>query len=133
MANFNFNRVTLGGRLVADPELRQTSSGISVANARIAVTRRAFNGDEPETDFFNVVAWRGGADFLAKYFRKGSSICVDGVLQTGVYTDNDGNDRYYTEIVANEIYFVDSKNESAGAERARDTKPNANNKSNRRR
>lgn len=124
MANFNYNKVTLAGRLVADPELRETQNDISVANARIAVTRRSFNGEEPATDFFNIVAWRGGADFLAKYFKKGSSVCVNGTLQTGTYTDANGDSRYYTEVVADEIYFVDSKSENA--ERAQDTKPAAN-------
>lgn len=113
MANFNFNKITLGGRLVADPELRETSNGVAVCNARIAVTRRAFNGNEPESDFFNIVAWRGGAEFLANYFRKGSSVCVSGCLQTSSYEDEDGVAHYNTFVVVDEIYFVDSKADNA--------------------
>lgn len=133
MPNFNFNKVILGGRLCADPELRQTASGVSVCNARLAVTRKTYGDNEPMTDFINVVAWRAGAEFLAKYFKKGSSICITGSIVTGSYEDNDGNVRYTVDVQADEIYFVDSKKESESAEGARGAKPVANNRNARRR
>ena len=72
MANFNFNKVILGGRLTADPELRQNPSGIAVTSFSIAVNRRySKNASEQQTDFFNVVAWRQNAEFISRYFRKG--------------------------------------------------------------
>ena len=116
MANFNFNKVILGGRLTADPELRQTGSGISVTTFSIAVNRRPFRsaeGQQQQTtaDFINVVAWRGNAEFISKYFRKGSSICVVGSLQTRKWTDQQNNTRYSTEVVVDEVQFVDSKND----------------------
>lgn len=116
MANFNFNQVILGGRLTADPELRTTQSGISVVSFGIAVSRRYSNGtQQPETDFFNVTAWRGTADFVARYFRKGSSICVTGTVQNNSWVDNQNVKHYRTDIIADEVTFVDSKGES-GAE-----------------
>ena len=117
MANFNFNKAILGGRLTADPELKQTPSGISVVRFGIAVNRRTSrNGEqsEPQADFFNVVAWRERAEFVAKYFRKGSSVCVVGTIQNRSWTDQQGQKRTTTEIVADEVNFVDSRNESNG-------------------
>ncbi len=113
MANFNFNKAIIGGRLTADPELKTTTSGSSVVSFTVAVTRRftSKEGEAPQTDFLNVVAWRKTAELVAKYFRKGSSICVTGSVQTRSWTDNDGKKRYATEIVADEINFVDSKSE----------------------
>lgn len=112
MANFNFNKVILGGRLTADPELKTTPSGISVTSFTIAVNRRSRSGDEPQADFFNVTAWRNTAEFITRYFRKASSICVVGTLQTRNWTDQQGQKRYMTEIVADEAFFVDAKSES---------------------
>ena len=114
MANFNFNKAIIGGRLTADPELKTTSNGSSVVSFTVAVTRRFTpkEGEAPQTDFLNVVAWRKAAELVAKYFHKGSSICVTGSIQTRSWTDNDGNKRYATEIVADENNFVDSKSES---------------------
>lgn len=106
MANFNFNQVILGGRLCADPELKTTPNGVYVTQVSIAVSMR------DNTDFFTVVAWRQTAEFLAKYFRKGSSVCVVGSLQTRKYEDKSGAKRTATEIVAREVSFVDSKSES---------------------
>lgn len=133
MANFNFNKVTLGGRLCADPELRETANKTAVCSARIAVTRKTYGDSEPVTDFINIVAWRAGAEFLAKYFKKGSSICVTGSIITGCYEDKDGNTRYTTDVQVDEIYFVDSKKDNESAEGARGTKPVANNRNTRRR
>lgn len=119
MANFNLNKVILGGRVVADPELKQTPSGVSVLRLRIAVNRRFSSRNaeqaEPQADFFDVVAWRQTAEFAAKYFRKGSSICVVGSIQTRTWQDQQGQKRYATEIVADEVNFVDSRNENGGA------------------
>ncbi len=116
MANFNFNKVMLGGRLTADPESRQTESGISVTRFTVAVNRR-YNKDssQQQADFLNVTAWRQTAEFVSKFFKKGSSIFVVGTIQNRSWTDNDGNKRYATDIVADEVSFVDSRNENPAA------------------
>ena len=113
MANFNFNKVILGGRLTADPELKQTQSGIAVVSFSVAVNRRFSKNatQQSETDFFNVTAWRQTAEFVSRYFKKGSSICVVGSIQTRTWQDQQGQKRYATEVVADEAMFVDSKNE----------------------
>ena len=116
MANFNFNKVILGGRLTQDPELRQSTSGIPVTTFSIAVNRRAAKGTETQADFFNVTAWRAQAELVTKFFRKGSSIALSGSIQNRTWTDNNGQKRYSTDIIADEIYFVDSKAE--GGDRA---------------
>lgn len=110
MANFNFNKVIIGGRLTNDPELKTTQSGISVVSVRIAVNRRA-NGNEPTVDFFVVNAWRKTAEFISTYFRKGSSICVSGSLRNREWKNQEGNTVRVTEIEADEAFFVDSKSE----------------------
>ena len=114
MANFNFNKVILGGRLTADPELKTTPSGVSVTSFTIAVNRsyRGKNGEEPQADFINVTAWRQTAEFITRYFRKASSICIVGSLQTRSWIDQQGMKRFATEIVADEAFFVDAKSES---------------------
>lgn len=103
------NSVKLMGRLVADPELRQTQSGIPVCSIRIAVDRDFLNNGTRETDFFDVVAWRSTAEFISRYFAKGRMIVVDGRLQTRPWTDRDGNKRVSVETVAESVYFGDSK------------------------
>lgn len=114
MANFNLNKVILGGRLTADPELRTTTNGITVTTFTVAVTRSYRSADQQaQSDFINVVAWRQTAEFVSKYFRKGSSICVLGSIQTRSWKDQSGQTRYATEVVADEVNFVDSKSESA--------------------
>jgi single-strand DNA-binding protein len=118
MANFNFNKVILGGRITADPELKQTQSGVPVCSFSVAVNRRfqSKNADaQQQTDFINVVAWRQQAEFVTRYFRRGSSICVVGQIQTRKYQDKDGNNRTSTEVVADEISFVDAKGEGPAA------------------
>ena len=112
MANFNFNKVILGGRLTADPELKTTPSGIAVTTFTVAVNRRfgGKNGEESQADFFTVTAWRQTAEFIVKFFRKASSICVVGSIQTRTW-EKDGVKHHATEIVADEAYFVDAKNE----------------------
>ena len=114
MANFNFNKVILGGRLTADPELKTTQSGIAVVSFSIAVNRRFTRNaaQQNETDFFNVTAWRQTAEFVSRYFRKGSSICVTGSIQNRNWTDQQGQKHYRTDIVADEVMFVDSRSDS---------------------
>ena len=116
MANLNLNKVIIGGRLTADPELKTTPSGVSVTSFTVAVNRRTGKDKETVTDFLNVVAWRNTADFVCKYFRKGSSICVVGSVQVRKWQDNGGGNRYATEIVADEANFVDGKNDGATAD-----------------
>ena len=110
MSNFNFNKVILGGRLTADPELKTTSTGITVVTVSMAVNRRT--SKEQQTDFFRVTAWRTTAEFISKYFRKGSAICVVGTLQNNSYTDQQGQKRTFTDIVADEVMFVDSSSDN---------------------
>ena len=88
MANFNYNKITIAGRLTADPELKQTPNGVSVTSFSVAVNRRYSKpGEANSADFLPVVAWRQQAELIAKYFRKGSSICVSGSLQSRNWTD----------------------------------------------
>lgn len=111
MANFNFNKVILGGRLTSDPELKQTQAQVPVVSFSIAVNRRTSKDAAQQADFFNITAWRATAEFVARYFKKGSSICVVGTLQTRSWTDQHGQKRNVTEIVADEVTFVDSRGE----------------------
>ena len=104
-----FNLVVLTGRLTADPELKTTSSGVPVMSFAIAVQRSYKSGEEPITDFVNIQAWRHTAEFIAKYFKKGSMIGIEGSIQTRKYTDKDGNNRTAFEVVANNVQFVESK------------------------
>lgn len=115
MANFNFNKVIIGGRLTADPELKTTPSGISVTSFSVAVNLKRTKDGETPADYFNVTAWRSTAEFVARYFRKASSICIVGTLQNRHWTDKDGVKHYVTEIVADEAMFVDSKSEAPAA------------------
>lgn len=116
MANFNLNKVILGGRLTADPELKTTPSGVSVTTFTMAINRRytAKDGQATESDFLNVTAWRGVAEFITKFFRKGSSICIMGSIHSRTWTDQQGQKRYATEVIAEEAYFVDSKSDGSG-------------------
>lgn len=106
------NRVILMGRLVADPELKTTQSGISVTSFRIAVERSyAKAGEERQTDFINIVCWRNTAEFVCKYFPKGSLIALEGQLQTRSYQDKDGTTRYMMEVLADKVSFTGEKTE----------------------
>ena len=107
--SLNLNKTILAGRLVAAPEVKQTQSGNAVCNIRIAVNRRVSGGEHPESDFFSVTAWNNTAEFIGRYFEKGSAICIVGRIQNRSYTDKDGNKRTLTEIVADEAHFVESK------------------------
>ena len=98
------NRITITGRLTHDPELRTTQSNISVTSFSIACQRNFKNGNgERETDFFDVTAWRSTAEFVTRYFSKGSLITVDGRLESRKYTDKDGNNRVAIEIKADNV------------------------------
>lgn len=112
----SFNKVILIGNLTADPELKQTQNGISVTSFSIAVSRR-FSSKNAENaqqaDFINIVAWRNTAEFITKYFQKGKSILIVGSLQTRNWTDQNGQKRYITEVVAEEAQFVEKKGEGA--------------------
>ena len=107
------NCAVLMGRLVADPELRTTTSGISVTSFRIAVDRSFVRqGEERQADFIDIVAWRQTAEFVSRYFRKGSMIAVQGSIQTRSYEDKQGNKRTAVEVVADNVSFCGSKSES---------------------
>ena len=111
MSNLNLNKVVLAGRLVATPELKQTTSGVAVVGFSIAVNRRRVADRDQEVDFINCIAWRQTAEFIAKYFRKGSAICVTGSIQTRSWTDKQGHKKYATEVVIDDAMFVDGKKE----------------------
>lgn len=104
------NKAILMGRLTTDPEHKQTASGVSVVSFSIAVDRNFSNADgSRQTDFINIVAWRSTADFICKYFSKGRMIVVEGAIQTRNYEDKNGNKRTAFEVVADQVYFGDSK------------------------
>ena len=109
------NNVSLIGRLTADPELRTTQSGVSMARFSVAVDRRVKAGEERQADFINIVAWRQTAEFVCKYFSKGQRIAITGSIRTGSYTDRDGNKRYTTEVWADNAEFCESKNSSSSS------------------
>ena len=107
------NVVALMGRLVYDPELKTTQNGTNVCSFRIAVDRSfARQGEERKADFIDVTAWRQTAEFVSKYFQKGSMIAVEGSLQTTSYQDKNGNDRSVTEMTVDRVHFC-GKNEDA--------------------
>lgn len=109
------NKVIIMGRLVRDPELRRTQSGVAVTSIRIAVDRDFKSQDgTKQADFFDVVAWRNTAEFVSKYFTRGRMAVVEGRLQTRDWTDREGGKRVATEIVADNVYFGDSKRDGAG-------------------
>lgn len=110
----SFNKVILMGRLTAAPELKNTQSGTAVTSFTVAVDRRySKEGQEKQTDFISVVAWKGTAEFICKYFGKGSAILVCGELQTRSW-EQDGQKRYATEVVAAEACFCEAKKSSEG-------------------
>ncbi len=123
MSNFNFNKVILGGRLTADPELKSTPSGVSVTSFTVAVNRRTDKNGETKADFINVTAWRNTAEFITRFFHKSSPICIVGAIQTRSWTDPQGQKRYATEVAADEAYFVDGKNDQPPAPAANPATP----------
>jgi single-strand DNA-binding protein len=110
-----FNLVVLTGRLTADPELKTTPTGVNVTSFSIAVSRRYRSGEETQADFINIVAWRQTAEFITKYFKKGSMIGIEGSIQTRRYVDKDGKNRTVFEVVANNVQFVEAKRDGAPA------------------
>ncbi len=114
MANLNFNKAILCGRLTADVELKKTPSGVSVCTFSVAVKRKVAKDMEQKADFINCVAWRNDADFISKYFKKGSSIFIVGNIQNRSWQDTNGNKRYATDVIVDEVHFVDPKSESNG-------------------
>lgn len=120
------NVAVIMGRLVADPELRHTPNGVAVTTFTLAVERSYQKaGEDRQTDFIDVVAWRGTAEFVCKYFGKGRMMAVHGSIQTRSYTDKDGNKRKAFEIIANDVNFADSKRESSPADFDSSPKPAA--------
>lgn len=117
------NKIFIMGRLVADPELSHTQSGTAVASLRLAVDRDFKDKDtgERKADFINVVAWRSTAEFIARNFSKGRMAVVEGRLQMRDWTDKDGNKRTTAEVVADNIYFADSKRETQPERNAPDS------------
>ncbi len=104
------NKVILIGRFTRDPELRSTPQGTSTCSFSLAVDRNYQSaGGERQADFINCVAWRQTAEFISKYFQKGNMVCVEGSIQTRSWKDNEGNNRYATEVVVDRSYFVESK------------------------
>lgn len=104
-----FNKVILQGNLTADPEVKATPTGVSVTNFTLAVDRKYNKGEEKQADFITVIAWRHTADFISRYFTKGSAILIEGELQTRSWTDKEGNKRYATEVVASVAEFCEAK------------------------
>ena len=107
------NKVILLGRLVADPETRYTQSNIAMTRFKIAVNRPGKPQEgQPTADFFNLTAWRSTAEFVAKYFKKGQQVLVEGYLRNNTWTDQQGNKRYSDDIHVEQVYFADSKRDT---------------------
>ncbi len=119
----SFNKVILIGNMVADPELKQTQGGISVCSFNIAVNRRFSKDGEQACDFIGIVAWRQQAEFVTRYFKKGMPILICGQLQTRTWTDKQGEKRYATEVIADEVSFVGSNESSGEAKNNAPTQP----------
>lgn len=114
------NRVIIQGRLCSDVELRRTNNGTAVASVTLAVDRDFKSRDgSRETDFISVVAWRGTAEFTAKYFTKGRMAVVEGRLQMREWQDKDGNKRRNAEVIADNVYFGDSRSDNSGHQAAK--------------
>lgn len=111
-----FNLVVLTGRLTSDVELKTTPNGVPVCTFSIAVNRNYRAGEEQQTDFISICAWRQRAEFIAKYFKKGNMIGIEGAIQTRKYQDKDGNNRTAFEVVANNVQFVESKRPEGSTE-----------------
>lgn len=103
------NKVILMGRLTRDPELRSTPQGVSTCSFSLAVERNFKNGEERKADFINCVAWRQTAEFISKYFSKGSLVAVEGSIQTRSWVDNEGKTRYATDVIVGQVYFAESE------------------------
>ena len=118
------NKIFLWGRLTADPELRQTATGKSTTKITLAVPRKNFGDGESKTDFINVQIWNKQAEFVCRYFGKGSAMMVIGSMQNNNYTDKDGNKRYEFLVIADDIQFGESKaNSNTPAARGETVQP----------
>ena len=122
----SFNKAILIGNMTADPELKQTASGLSVCSFSIAVNRKFAPEGAQNVDFINIVAWRQQAEFITRYFKKGMPILICGQIQTRTWSDNQGNKRYATEVIADEVSFVNSKESSSEGEKNAHSAPSAN-------
>lgn len=121
------NKVILLGRLVRDPEVRNTQNNTMVCSFSLAVNRRFKQEGQPDADFINIVAWNKTAEFVAKYFTKGQQVAVVGRIQTRNYDNSEGKKVYVTEVVAEEVYFADSKKDNnTGFENVEEFTPAAN-------
>ena len=110
-----YSRTIIVGRITADPELRQTQSGVSVTSFSVAVNRSyAPRGGERQTDFFDVVAWRNTAEFITRYFSKGSAILIEGSMESRTFVDKNGQNRRVWELIASNAHFVEGKSSSGG-------------------
>lgn len=110
------NKVILMGRFTRDPELKSTPQGVSTCSFSLAVDRNfTREGEERKADFINCVAWRNTAEFISKYFRKGSMAAIEGSIQTRSWDDNEGKKRYATDVVVSQIYFAESKQDEPEA------------------
>ncbi len=104
------NKVILMGRLTRDPELRSTPQGVSTCSFSLAIDRNFVKqGEERKADFINCVAWRQTAEFISKYFKKGSMVALEGSIQTRSWDDNEGKKRYATDVVVSQVYFAECK------------------------
>ena len=120
------NMVALMGRLTFEPEVRTTPSGVSVMRFQVACDRKyQRSGQDRQADFIDCVAWRQTAEFIGRYFHKGSMIAVEGTLQTSSYTDKNGNQRKQVEVLANNVSFCGSKSETSGAASSQDEPNNS--------
>jgi len=120
------NKVILVGRLARDPELKSTQSGTAVVSFTVACDRRYVKeGEERQADFISCTAWGKTAEFISRYFTKGMRVALSGRIQTRSYDDQQGNKRYITEVIAEEVEFAQSKNESGGQAVPKDAAPNA--------
>ena len=121
-----YNKVIMMGRLTRDPELKTTPNGVSVCKFSVAVDRKFQNkGEEKKADFFNVVAWRQTGEFVSRYFGKGNLILVEGELQTSKYTDKNGNESTWYDIVADRVCFTGEKKSDSGQGYAGNVAPTA--------
>lgn len=119
------NRAILMGRLTRDPELKQTPNNVSVATFSLAVDRNyQSDKDNKQTDFINIVAWRHTAEFVSKYFTKGQLVAVEGSIQTRSYQDKDGNNRTVFEVVADQVYFAEKKQNGNASEKQEEPQEN---------
>lgn len=126
MSCLNVNDVRLAGRVVNDPELKTTQSGLSVTSFRVAINRPKKQGENEEADFVTVVAWQQRAEFVTRYFNKGMAIYIEGSLRTRSWEDNNGNKRSVLEVVASDVKFIDSKNDNGNSDYAQYSSPASN-------